>query len=131
MAVFPTDGTLHMRLADAEPVFACDGCTVTYHRTVTPPDEELPEGGVTRAQEQGMQDCRRRGVRAKDRSRRQGVSEEVRHEGRWHRRAQDMGGARILVQGVAVPASAEPMGWEWRVGCLMRFDPPRMEERWC
>jgi hypothetical protein len=47
MAVFPTEGTLHMRLADAEPVFSCDGCTVTYHRTVVPPGEVVPEGGET------------------------------------------------------------------------------------
>jgi hypothetical protein len=47
MAIFPTEGELHMRLADAEPVFACDGCTVAYHRTVVPPGEVVPEGVET------------------------------------------------------------------------------------
>ena len=42
--VYPTTGTLHMRLADSEPVFVTVGCSVSYHRTVLEPTEDAPFG---------------------------------------------------------------------------------------
>lgn len=48
MAIFETTGSLHLRLADSEPVFECgDGVSATYHRTVEAPSEAAPYGVET------------------------------------------------------------------------------------
>lgn len=46
--IIETAGTLHLRLADCEPLFVCGaGVSVTYHRTVVDPSEDAPYGVET------------------------------------------------------------------------------------
>jgi len=45
--MFPTTGILHVRLADADPILVCVGCTVTYHRTLIESEADAPYGVET------------------------------------------------------------------------------------